>query len=89
MDIGIRELKSKLSEYVARAAGGEIIRVTDRGVPKAMLTPLGGESRIEQGIREGWISVSPNYTGKVKLPTPGLWNTDKTTEQLIQEERDA
>ena len=88
MDIGIRELKSRLSEYVARAAEGEIIRVTDRGVPKAMLTPLSGESRIEQGIREGWISVSPNYTGKIKLPTPGLLKSSKTTEQLIREERD-
>lgn len=39
MGVGIRELKSRLSEYVARAAGGEVIVVTDRGRPVAELTP--------------------------------------------------
>lgn len=66
MDVGIRELKAKLSEYVARAKRGEVIRVTDRGEPVAQLTPLPAaprksdedvvRARIEQGIREGWIT---------------------------------
>src|SRR5659263_291221 len=53
MDVGVRELKQKLSEYLDRAAGGELIRVTDRGVPKAVLGPIPGQDRIEQGIHEG------------------------------------
>jgi len=56
MDVGIRELKARLSEFVERAARGESIRVTDRGTPKAILAPLPGVVRLEQGRDEGWIS---------------------------------
>lgn len=55
MDVGVRELKAHLSDFLDRAAQGELIRVTDRGVPKAVLGPLPGTVRIEQGIAEGWI----------------------------------
>lgn len=55
MDVGVRELKQHLSEYLDRAAAGEIIRVTDRGEPKALLGPLVGAGRLQLGIDEGWI----------------------------------
>jgi prevent-host-death family protein len=54
-DVGVRELKARLSEYLDRAARGEIIRVTERGHPKALLGPLPGQSRLEEGIAAGWI----------------------------------
>ena len=54
-DVGVRELKARLSEYLDRAARGEVIRVTDRGRPKALLTPLPGRLRLEEGIEEGWV----------------------------------
>jgi prevent-host-death family protein len=56
MDVGIRELKQRLSEYLERVANGEVIRVTDRGRPKALLTPIRGEQAIERGLREGWLT---------------------------------
>ncbi len=56
MDIGVRELKQHLSEYLDRAAAGEVIRVTDRGRPRAILAPVPGVGRLEEGIREGWIT---------------------------------
>lgn len=55
-DVGIRELKQRLSEYLDRAERGEILRVTDRGRPKALLGPVPGRARIEEGIRAGWIT---------------------------------
>jgi prevent-host-death family protein len=55
-EVGIRELKQRLSEYLARAERGEVIRVTDRGRPKAILGPVPGRARIEAGIRAGWIT---------------------------------
>jgi len=55
-DVGVRELKQRLSEYLERAGGGEVIRVTDRGRPKALLGPLPGQLRIEQGLAEGWLT---------------------------------
>ena len=54
-DVGIRELKQHLSEYLDRAERGELVRVTDRGRPKALLGPLPGRARVEDGIAEGWI----------------------------------
>jgi prevent-host-death family protein len=55
-DVGIRELKQHLSEYLDRAERGEVLRVTDRGRPKALLGPVPGRARIEDGIRAGWIT---------------------------------
>ena len=57
MSVGIRELKSNLSEYVTRAAGGEEIVVTDRNRPVARLVPYVGASDVERGIAEGWIEA--------------------------------
>lgn len=55
MDVGVRELKQRLSDYLDRAAKGESITVTERGRPKALLVPVPGRARIEQGIAEGWL----------------------------------
>jgi prevent-host-death family protein len=68
MDVGVRELKQRLSEYLERAAKGEFIRVTDRGVPKAVLGPVPDRARLEQGIEEGW--VSPGEAGPVARVRP-------------------
>lgn len=55
-EVGVRELKQHLSEYLDRAERGEVVRVTDRGRPKAILGPVPGRVRIEDGIRAGWIT---------------------------------
>lgn len=55
MQIGVRAFKEKLSEYLERAARGELIVVTDRGEPKAMLGPVPGKLDLDRGIAEGWI----------------------------------
>ena len=55
-DIGVRELKQHLSRYLDRAQRGELIRVTDRGQPKALLGPLPGRARVDAGIADGWIT---------------------------------
>lgn len=62
-DVGVRELKQHLSEYLDRAEHGELLRVTDRGRPKALLGPLPGQARVEQGISEGWIT--PGSDGRL------------------------
>lgn len=57
MNVGIRELKAKLSEYVAAAANGQNIVVTDRGKPVAELSSFHGGSAVQRGIDEGWIEA--------------------------------
>ena len=56
MDVGIRELKAHLSEFVQRAAHGELITITDWGRPSAVLAPLPGRARLDEGIADGWIA---------------------------------
>jgi len=55
MEIGVRELKAKLSEYLGRAAAGEQVVVTDRGTPIARIVSFSGSSAVARGIEEGWI----------------------------------
>ncbi len=82
-DIGVRELKARLSEFVERAARGEIIRVTDRGEPKAMLAPLPGRLRIEEGIAAGWIQrASGNRPASRRR-----FRTARTIEDVLSEDR--
>lgn len=66
MDVGVRELKQHLSEYLDRAERGQIITITDRGRPKVLLVPLpSGGDRLAEGIAEGWITpaVKPRSLG--------------------------
>lgn len=46
--VAIADLKARLSAHLARAREGEEIIVTDRGIPVARLSPLGGTA-----LREG------------------------------------
>jgi prevent-host-death family protein len=55
MDVGVRELKRRFSEYLDRAARGEVLHITDRGRAKALLGPIPQETRLQAGIDEGWI----------------------------------
>ena len=55
MRVGVRSLKARLSEYLDRASRGETIWVTDRGRLKAVLGPVPGQLRLEQGVAEKWI----------------------------------
>ena len=56
VEVGIRELKAKLSEYIGRVAGGEEIIVTDRGVPVVRLVPF-ADATLQRGFEEGWIEA--------------------------------
>ena len=49
--VGIKDLKVHLGRYVSRAARGETITVTERGVPVAMLVPLSAERTAIEGLK--------------------------------------
>ncbi len=56
MEVGIRELKTKLSHYVARATRGETITVTDRGRPVAVLGPPLRGVDLAEAAAAGWVT---------------------------------
>ena len=84
MDVSVRELKAKLSEYLRRAENGEVLTVTERGRPKAVIGPLPG-LRIEQGIAEGWITPA-SRPGPLK-PIRG-WKSSRRVLDVLAEDRD-
>ncbi len=59
--IGIKELKNRLSEYVRKAAAGERVLVTDRGIVVAeLVAPQGGrvaasDAVLADAVRQGWV----------------------------------
>jgi len=89
--VGLRELKARLSDYVARAHGGEIVIVTHRNKPVAQLVPLDDSSTaVQQLLRlagQGtvvWSGGKPAGLGSDKVPIP----PGRTTlSDLVVEER--
>ncbi len=78
MDVGVRELKQHLSDYLDRAERGQIITITERGRPKVMIVPLpGGGDRLAEGIEQGWI------TPAVKSRSPGAPKRFRSVEPII------
>ena len=84
MEVGIRELKAQLSEYVRRAEQGEVITVTERGRPCAVLAPVAGRVRIQQGIEEGWITPATRRGLSATVRHPGA----RSVLDLLGEDRD-
>ena len=83
MNVGIRELKAKLSEYLGRVADGEAVVATDRGRPVARLVPYDHGSAVERGIAEGWIRP-PLRTG---LQPSVRYSVDVSVADMLDEDR--
>ena len=82
-DVGVRELKQRLSEYLDRAERGEVVTVTDRGRPKAVLGPLPGRARVQEGVAEGWITPA---SGDDLRPTR-RWKGRRAVLDVLGEDR--
>ncbi|MCZ6615317.1 MAG: type II toxin-antitoxin system prevent-host-death family antitoxin [Chloroflexi bacterium] len=50
--VGVRELKARLSEYLALVKAGEEVVVTERGKPVARLAPLPSYQILPQHLAE-------------------------------------
>ena len=84
MDVGVRELKQHLSHYLDRAERGEVIRITDRGRSKAVIAPIPGRVRLEEGIAEGWITPGSGE----RLPPPRRFKGRGPTLDALAQDRD-
>lgn len=88
---GIRELKDNLSRYIARAAAGEQVLITDRGRPVAALVPPPKEStyreRYEELVASGVIRPALR-TGDPFAHMPKLRLPKGTASKLIDADRD-
>lgn len=88
---GIRELKDNLSRYIARAAAGERVLITDRGRLVAELVPPAKEltyrSRYAELIASGVIRPALE-TGDPLANMPKLRLPKGTAAELIDADRD-
>lgn len=86
MDVGVRELKARLSEYLSRAERGETVTVTSRGRRVARIVPAIGETTLERGLREGWITQKVDRPPEPFTPLTPMPGTP-TSEELFAEDR--
>ncbi len=83
MEVGVRDLKAKLSEYLGRAASGEQVVVTDRGTPIVRMVSYSESSSIERGVEEGWIEP-PRRTHLEPLQR---YRSDRSVLDVLDEDR--
>ena len=62
MEVGIRELRGRLSEYLAHVREGEELVVTDRGAAVARIVPVTGGRALDRLVAEGLVSPAPHPT---------------------------
>ena len=89
-DVGVRELKQHLSDYLDRAERGELVRVTERGRPKALLGPLPGRARIDAGIADGWITPGSGASSSGSVAGLGpsrRWKSSRGILDVLGEDR--
>lgn len=55
MEVGVRELKQRLSTYLDAAERGDEVIVTERGRPKVRIVPVSDRGSLQRGVDEGWI----------------------------------
>ena len=59
MEVGIRALRDRLSEFVERVRAGEELVVTDRGRAVARLVPMDHVGALDGLIRVGLVEPAP------------------------------
>lgn len=90
MEIGVRELKQRLSEILELACQGEDVVVTHRGMPKVVIKAIPGAARLQQGIEEGWITPPINSaTDPFKdFPPLEVNKTNLSSVEILRIDRD-
>ena len=72
VEVGVRELRENLSDWLDRAAAGEEILVTERGKPKAVITAA--ESAWDRMVREGRITPRTGTGPRRRCRRPLKWD---------------
>ena len=84
MEVGIRELRNRLSHYVAEVRAGGEVTVTDHGRAVARLVPLEGRRSLERLIAEGL--VTPARSARTRLSIERI-ACDDTVSDLVADQR--
>jgi prevent-host-death family protein len=83
MEIGIRELRDKLSRHLAEVQQGRTVTVTDHGRPIARIVPVQRPTRLEVLREEG--RIRPGKVRKRAAPDPVT--VTSTVSDLVGDQR--
>lgn len=89
MNVAVRELKARLSEYLERVARGESIVVTNRGHPIARIVPAPRFGAMEEGLAEGWITRRREAPPTAFVPEKPAADTSVTSTDVLRADRDS
>jgi prevent-host-death family protein len=87
-EIGVRELKTTLSQTLRAVARGQQVRVTLRGRPLADIVPAGAstnDDRLRQLVAQGRL-VAPARARPTRAPGPV--KSDRSASGLVLAERE-
>jgi len=88
LSVGVRELKTHLSEYLRRIKQGEVIVITEHGKPIGQLMPaiLSTEAKMQAMVDAGLAQ----WSGKKVSPAKPLakWRGTVSIAELIGEDRE-
>ena len=93
MEVSVRELKTRLSEYLRRVAAGEEVAITLRGRPVARLAPIASGEEAAEDAAVARIRALPFVTpGKGGKPEGArhpvkIKSGQKTLAELVIEDR--
>ena len=82
--VGIRALKQNASAVVAQAAAGEIVTITSRGRPVALITPI-PKSRLQELADAGLVTEATREIDDLPAPIEGPSLTDVLAEMREDE----
>ena len=88
LTVGVRELKSRLSEVLRRANAAQTGLITDPGQPVARIVPVGQprEARLQLMAQAGLLQ----WSGKKLGPLPPVARTrrNRSVAELLVEDRE-
>ena len=88
VQVGIREFKSKLSQYLRQVKAGQTVTITERGKPVATISPVAQslEEKLEAMAQAGLLQ----WSGKKLEPMEPVAKArgDRTVADLLIEDRE-
>jgi prevent-host-death family protein len=85
MEVGIRELKNHLSQYLAAVGRGAEVVVTDRGRAVARITAIEIDRTIDRLIAEG--VVTPARLAKRPAPASRVRAKEPVSPLIVEQRR--
>lgn len=86
-EVGVREAKAKLSEYLRKVKAGETVVITEHGVPVGKLVPM--EETVPDGLQQLLNSGAASWGGgkpKGHPNSPSI-SGSRTIAEVVEEDR--